>query len=76
MKRTALISASATALLVVALAGPAFAADSSAAMVQHMRLTQNGNPGMDRMMELMDAGNAGMQQMMDAAPFQMPPIHP
>lgn len=76
MKRITLMSLSAAAMLVVSVAGSAFAANSSAAMEQHMRLMEDGSPGMERMMELMDAGNAGMERMMDAPPFRMPPIHP
>lgn len=76
MKRITLMSLPAAAMLVVSVAGSAFAANRSAAMEQHMRLMEDGNPGMERMMELMDAGNAGMERMMDAPPFRMPPIHP
>lgn len=76
MKRNTLVSVSAAALLLVAVAGSALGADSSAAMEQHMRHMADGNRGMERMMELMDAGNPGMERMMEAPPFHMPPIHP
>jgi len=76
MKRILLLAPLAAVLLVAALAGGAIAADRSAAMEQHMRLMDTGNPGMMRMMELMDAGNPGMDAMMRAPAFQMPPAHP
>jgi hypothetical protein len=62
MKRNAVISVFAAALLAIATGGSALAADRSGAMEQHMRL--------------MDAGNPGMERMMDAPPFHMPPVHP
>ena len=75
MART-IVALTAAALLTLTLAASAIAADRSAAMQQHMRLMDQGNPGMNRMMELMGEGNAGMHRMMDAPPLQMPPGDP
>lgn len=63
----------AAGIAAVALSTPAGAADRSRAMEQHMRLMEQGNPGMQRMMELMQQGNPGMAAMMDAPPMtEMP----